>query len=740
MKRWGLAALVLLGVLAALPWLSAGVARGRMQKTIEESLNRKVRFEGPSYWRFLPWPSFVAEQVTIEEDPRFSLEPFAYVEEIAVTPAWQSLLSGKLQTRRIRLTAPSVNLMRSGNGWNVETMAGAARSLPELEVRRGRVNFKQGDEKSAFYLRNVLADFAAPNRLGEVSIFCEAEPARTDRGAQGFGKVSLRGSVRAFREQEPTLDFQFELQPTAIHAFNFFFGARSVDFAGNLSSRGRIRGSWREAGIEGWTQFEGVESQSFLPFSGRSDRLDWTGTLDLAGQRLALDSKRNEYLRVRLRARDLFHSPRGAILVQVQNVEFAKLLDLARQANAKLPEGFGAEGKFNGVMGYPIHPLRQETPARGMVWFDEAKINIPNAPPLSVAQASLVVEGDAWSLRPTQLRAGRQQSASIEGTWTASRGGLRLGIATTELGLNELRSGLGALLARGGLPLLNAAKGGVWQGALSYQRQEETDAGSWRGRLSLRNCLLGVEGLEEPLELSTAEVLFNPARVDVRRIRAVWDGVEVEGAYSYFPSSPKAAELDLTIGEVGWPALTKFFASGQETPRGLLERIRLRTNRRSGFMNARALEGRVYIRELSLPQGRIAPLRGLLSWRGQNVELEVLNSAWHMEGQSGDAAILNGQWEINLARNPAAARFTGKVLRWPSNFGWIEWRGAVDFNLTAESPWDSARAEGTLDGMKQDDAETKLAYQQGRWTLESGGQKKPLAPAKWWPLQMENEP
>ncbi|MFN7544402.1 MAG: AsmA family protein, partial [Acidobacteriota bacterium] len=142
-KKLSLLALLFVAVSLALPYFSAAPARKTLIYSLETALSRQVRIQGATRIRLLPTPAILADEVTIAEDPSFSLEPFAYVTTIEVQPAFLALLSGRLEPARIRLTEPSVNLMRSSRGWNIESLISGKLRAPELEVRNGRLNFKQ---------------------------------------------------------------------------------------------------------------------------------------------------------------------------------------------------------------------------------------------------------------------------------------------------------------------------------------------------------------------------------------------------------------------------------------------------------------------------------------------------------------------------------------------------------------------------------------------------------------------
>lgn len=103
-KKLSLLALLFVAVSLALPYFSAAPARKTLIYSLETALSRQVRIQGATRIRLLPTPAILADEVTIAEDPSFSLEPFAYVTTIEVQPAFLALLSGRLEPARIRLT------------------------------------------------------------------------------------------------------------------------------------------------------------------------------------------------------------------------------------------------------------------------------------------------------------------------------------------------------------------------------------------------------------------------------------------------------------------------------------------------------------------------------------------------------------------------------------------------------------------------------------------------------------
>lgn len=740
MKRYlWLAAAALLALGLALPFYSAGWVKQTLESSLQVALSRKVRIQGEIHFRIFPTPAILADDVTIGEDPAYSLEPFAYVTVLEVQPSVLALLSGRLESARIRLTEPSVNLMRGPQGWNIQSIVSGNLRAPELEVRNGRLNFKQGNAKNAFYLTNALVDISAPTAQGDVKIFFSAEPARTDRGAQGFGNFSFRGEVHAPPSAVPDLDFDLELQPSSIHAFNFFFGARGVDFAGKLSAKGRLKGPWNNASIKASLQFEGLAPQGFLPFVGKRNKLSLAGSLDIPGQRFALDTVGDDAVRVRMRARDFFQSPKGALLLQLRDIELTKLIGLGREAQAKLPEGLTGKGNFNGVIGY-AWPSPEEVPARGMIHFADASIEAPDQPVMMTPSATAVVEGSRWILAPSEIRVGESQTATMTADWNARTGSLNLDVATQLLSVKGLKSGLGLLLQASSLPLLSRAHGGNWQGKVHFERSEDSDPGQWSGSLGVRNLTVDVDGLPAPLELSSASVEFDPNRISINRMRATWDAVAFEGDVLYNPESTRPVDLKLIVSEASVNTLTRILQTAQRPPSSLLEKMRLRSPSMPDWLRSRNLVGQIQFRSLEFASGAFHPLNLKFSWRASKLEATIQPSDFSISNQPGGLRV-EGKLQTELWQPAPSYQLDGTITGWPVDKTTATLAGTIK-TPSLDTNWsDNMEGEAKLTLAEPASEPIKLLLQQGKLILDFGeGSRKPVTlNSPYWPLAIPPE-
>ena len=163
---------LLLIAISVPPLINVSRFRARLSDAISRELGRPVTLGGITL-RLLPQPGFDLVNLVVGDDPDFSSEPILRADEVTAYLRLSSLWRGHMEIARLRLKYPSLNLVRSPDGkWNLEsllwrasrietapTMAGPQRRprFPYIEAESGRINFKFGQEKSAFAITE--ADF-----------------------------------------------------------------------------------------------------------------------------------------------------------------------------------------------------------------------------------------------------------------------------------------------------------------------------------------------------------------------------------------------------------------------------------------------------------------------------------------------------------------------------------------------------------------------------------------------------
>lgn len=226
-RRWWITALALVAVAAAAPFFPAELFRAPIQRALERELGRKVDIGAVHFTLFPSWtpaPGFTLDEVTIHEDPRAGIEPFAYVDSLGATVRVLSLFRRKLEFRSLNLGGQTVdvNMVKTQAGpWNFQFLlerasldgsGSSVRTMPALRMRGGRVNFKFGDTKSVFYFDDADLDIA-PNSDGSLDLRFGGAPARTDQSAQNFGRFFINGAAAPGNRK---LDFKVELERSSL--------------------------------------------------------------------------------------------------------------------------------------------------------------------------------------------------------------------------------------------------------------------------------------------------------------------------------------------------------------------------------------------------------------------------------------------------------------------------------------------------------------------------------------------
>ncbi len=157
-----------------------------------------------------------AHFVSVSDDPHFGNEYFLRADTLTAGLRWMSLISGRFEFGSVYLSRPSLNLARDAEGhWNIERwlppatqpgtrpgFVGPLAPVPDVRAARpyaidvdgGRINFKQGDNKSPFALDGVSGR-VGQNGAGRWQLDLEARPMRAGVELQDIGTLRLRGSI-----------------------------------------------------------------------------------------------------------------------------------------------------------------------------------------------------------------------------------------------------------------------------------------------------------------------------------------------------------------------------------------------------------------------------------------------------------------------------------------------------------------------------------------------------------------
>src|SRR5580704_13518711 len=195
--------------------LRAGAVRRYLVAHLAASFGRPVEV---SWFDFslLDGARIEAHLVSVSDDPHFGNEYFLRADTLTAGLQWTALFTGRFEFGSVSLSRPSLNLARDAEGhWNIERWLPPASPpgarpgfvgplAPARDVRAarpyridvdgGRINFKQGDNKSPFALDGVSGRLEL-NGEGRWQLDLEARPMRAGVELQDIGTLRLRGSI-----------------------------------------------------------------------------------------------------------------------------------------------------------------------------------------------------------------------------------------------------------------------------------------------------------------------------------------------------------------------------------------------------------------------------------------------------------------------------------------------------------------------------------------------------------------
>lgn len=680
----GVAVVLILAAGVILPQVDAGpFFGGRVRASLEQALGRGVEF-GQVHLDLFNGPGFSVDGVTILEDPRVGIEPFAYVESLEARVSFGSLLTGRLEFSKLRLNNPQVNLARPRSGaWNFEELltrtAGAAPGgvqLPLIQVRGGRINFKAGDTKSIFYITEALLDATPPSSPGgEWRLRFEGQPARTDRTGYGFGTFTARGRWRPDARTGGAVDISLDLEKSALAELIRLVHGHDIGLHGQVSSHAHLAGPVADVEITGNMQVGDIHRWDLLPPYSGNWPLAYRGRLDLVSQKLELETTPPaegvaQPLSLRVRASGYLGTPVWGILATLDHLPLAPLPQVGRHMGLALPRDLVLDGNLTGVLGYSAG-----TGLQGKLAAVETEVKMPGSPAIRLERAELVFEGGRVMLPPTAFRlpVAQRQPTRADGprgparadqavlvaaySWTDQA--LDMAIVTKSLSIPEPGSGWARLL--GAIPLIQNCRLGVWKGNLNYHQEGELPGG-WTGTVLVENTQIPLPGLADPLELARARIMVRDGDATLDRITGNLGAAEVKGEYRYRSKAARPHQFRVFVAELDAVELERLLLPALRRDESFLTRaLRLGRTRVPEWLEARHTDGVVEIGSVSLGDLRLANLRAHFRWDATNIETTELSA------QLGKG-LISGHLVANLRRAVPSYRLT-------AHFRSVDWMG-----------------------------------------------------------------
>ncbi len=658
-----LAGLVLLiGLVAPLRRVDRFAAPVRA--ALERSLDRKVEVNGPVRLHLFPAPRISLENVIIHEDPAVSAEPFAYVSSLEAGFRLASLVRGRLAFSGLRLVRPSVNLVKRTDGpWNYPPLFDRAfgssgpRDWPfqRIEIRSGRLNFKFGDTKSVFYLADADVDVAPAADAGVVTVRFRGKPARTDRAAQGFGRISGTGRVTFSRAQENQVHLVVRLERSAIAELLTLVQGRRVGVGGFIASRAELNGPVSDVAITGSLELVDIDQRFLFPSRTGAWSLDYRGRLNLTGQALELATRSEGQQRpvgVRFQILNYLRQPRWAVAVTADRLPLETLPELAREMGVEALRGLTVHGTASGALSWG-----PQQGARGQLAMRDLAVGTDGAGEVRCPEATLTLGRDVLRLSPATVLLERKDRVRVAAEYAIPARRLDVRAEASLASIPRFLAAWRSLTGASPAPLLETMSAGAWSGWLRYARQGRGQ-GTWSADLTLKGARTLVAGFSEPLDLTSAHLRLAAGQWSLETLRGRIGNIRFQGSCDYDARTPRLHQFHITVPKADVLELERVLMPTLAwARRGFLARtLRLRPAPLPGWLKTRRARGTVQIRELDAGAVRFEGLQAQLRWNGTDIEIAPLKSNFEAGAVEGRVAVDLGE---GAPRYVAEAHLTG---------------------------------------------------------------------------------
>jgi hypothetical protein len=692
-------AILLAGLIA--PLVDATRFSGRLRAALESSLGRKVEFQSVHLTLF-SGPGFSLEKVTISEDPRYGLEPFAYVPTLEARVRLDKLLLGQLRLSSIRLVDPFLNLVKRSDGtWNVVELVNRLSAprraplnlFPALEVSGGRIDFKFGARKTMLYIAD--SDLSIyPQRSGKVYIQFSGSPARTDRAGNGFSH--FRGSANWYtRSSEGNqLEADVTLDESNLSEVTTLLEGHDVGIHGTVTSHARIAGPLSGLHIKGEMVLDDIHRWDLLPSSGEQWRVQYRGDLDLLAHRcdvqtLPVHQGEPTPLTIQLRVSDFLTSPAWSVIANLRHAPLEQLLPLGKRIGIPLPDGLTLAGSVDGAVGYSnINGFA------GGVSIQNAVATVPDLPPLRSASASATIFSDHIRFYPAIIQTSVGGTLRAGGDYYFSGDVARASLSMDDFAITALKNSITAWF---GVPdALATFTNGNITGQLNYSRTTEADEppdaakSSWSGQLVLANGTVRLPGLTLPLMDANGRINFGPQTFDLTHFSARVGGNSVRASYHYNAAAKRAERVYIELPSAALEQLEAELHPALQT-QDLL--VRLRVMRRSipAWLAARNLEGELEVDRFSVNDALLGSLSSRFVWLGPIVHFTSLQLA------QGDL-LVRAHGSLNLSSYSPRWNFQGSAVGFNWGGGLVNADGEWESSGTGMDSLRNLRANGTFSG------------------------------------------
>lgn len=686
--------ILILGLLA--PYLNANGFRERIREALQTALNRKVEV-GEVHFSLFAGPGFSVNDVLIGDESDAGLEPFAHVTTLQARLHPRTFLTGHLSFSKLRLVEPSVNLVKTTAGpWNIQAFFQRAAtgkehkphaSFPDIQIVDGRIDFKFGLVKSVFYINDADVDIY-PNSSGDLVVSFSGAPARTDRGAQGFGRFSARGLLHNPGDAEDQLEMALQLQRSALSELAALFNGRDFGVHGHIASTATLTGPLSHIAIAGSLNVSDLHRWDLMPAEGEGWTLNYRGLLNVHDQKLDLETtaapEEKIPVALKFKATDFISAPKWAASMTLHDLPASSLVETSRHLGVALPDNVQVDGKVNGAMG-----ISSPGGLQGELALTNASFKFPDTGAAQIGSAEIVVADRKVSVRPAELTLDSGHTARIEANYDIDKDDFSMQLGTKLLSSADLTSGPGRLVDAVSIPVLGDCRQGNWDGDVRYEKKADA-AGQWSGAFIVQNAQLELPGIGSPLHIAAAAIEVDEGKVQIKNLRGRLGPVGVQVDYRFDPTGGPQI-MRLTASEVDLAELEHLMMPTLRRKQGFLANLRLRRTPLPEWLKNRDIEGTVTIRKLVLDATPVCAFKAHLTWTGTQARFTNTTCTQNEMQASGRIA-------INLAGSVPQYHLSGQVQGLDYHEGTLDFDGQFDTAGTGADVLLNASSQGSFTG------------------------------------------
>lgn len=531
------------------PFFHAGRYRRLVQAGLENKLGRSVTLGAVSF-HLLPHPGFSAENVMIEQAPRFGSEPFARVARAECDLHWQSLWSANVDCSRVLLRHPSLNIVRNGQGaWNIEEFLLRSSSLAgarpahggsrraegfALGIQDGRVSFTEGMTKKPFAVAGLDGWLTLNRAAGTARFHFTGTPERTDLTVPAApGPIDVSGEWLIGNNFTGPFSIELHAHDSALFGWIPLLTGRNPEVYGVADAAVTLNGSIDHVAVNAHVTVGQLHRSASLPFpSPMPVQLGFAGFFDRPRGELFVQNGEVSFgqssLHVTGMVRQLPVSPVLDLVFSVQQSRLQDWASLAGRIWGRTP-GLSVAGRADGLLAIQ-GPWGQRSysgfvSARSLrLQSGEATFNVPEARvrindgEARLLPAPVLLGHGVECVARATLSPGEMKQASGRPVSEPAHGGYQVTLTAARAPLHNLlrlARSLGLeraanLDARGWAHATVIVSGGVWP--LRRPR--------WMANATLEHASLLIPGVTEPVHLRQFKLQAQPGQIRVDPLAA----------------------------------------------------------------------------------------------------------------------------------------------------------------------------------------------------------------------------